>query len=115
MLIGEGGIPREIMEEMPDHHLQIFMREPDPAEWPPEMEHLVQYLSSEERIGFTVTAILRRHDPALTPSLKEWASSAWKELRGKGEVTGEDVKAMKEAMAKHLKERLFECLEERGR
>jgi len=46
-LIGEGVVPMEVFEEMSDETLRIFLEEPDPENWPPEMQSLKAYLQKE--------------------------------------------------------------------
>ncbi len=75
LTLGEGTISPDLLEKLEDRHLQIFMREPDPAAWPPEMEGLVEYLPAEERIGLDVAKVLDRHKDVIDGPLREWALS----------------------------------------
>lgn len=112
MLIGEGQIPPEIMETLEDRLLRIFMREPDPDKWPPEMGHLVQYLPAEEQTRHGVLRILKRHDHLLGECLQVWATTVWAELID-GKVVGPSDSAMVVGeMTEHVKALLVECLNE---
>lgn len=103
MLIGEGRIPSEVMEALEDRLLRIFMREPDPDDWPPEMGHLVQYLPAEERIKHSILRILRGHDLLLGESLETWATTVRNELMVSEIVGAADRDMIVEEMAQHLK------------
>jgi len=113
MLVGEEGIPREIIEKLPDHHLQTFMREPDPDKWPTEMEHLVQYLTEEERGGSAVSDILVRHDELLRSSLEPWVSSVWQELTEEQASDQRNAQLIFDEALKRIKRLLWEQLESR--
>jgi hypothetical protein len=108
LTLGEGTISPDLLEKLEDRHLQIFMREPDPAAWPSEMEGLVEYLPSEERIGLDVSRILDRHQDIIESPLKEWALSVMRNL-------GEDanVELVTEEMLKHLRQLLLSYLEKK--
>jgi hypothetical protein len=102
LLIGDGVIPQPVLEELPDRSLQIFMREPDPALWPTQMEHMVEYLSAQERLGYAVAKVLAGHDSLVRPALDAWASSAWDDLATGESLTGERSEMIIQAMLKHL-------------
>jgi hypothetical protein len=108
LTLGEGTISPELLEKLEDRHLQIFMREPDPASWPPEMEELVEYLPAEERIGLDVSKILGRHQDAIDSPLKEWTLSVMRDL---GENS--DPQPVIEEMLKHLRQLLLSYLEKK--
>jgi hypothetical protein len=110
MLIGEGQIPGEVLEALEDRLLKIFMREPDPEEWPSEMRHLVQYLSEDEQTKHSVSKILRRHDSLLGQSLETWAVTAWEELVQTEVINPNDRQMIVEEMAKHVKAQLGRIL-----
>ncbi len=112
MLIGEGQIPGEVLEALEDRLLKIFMREPDPEEWPSEMGHLVQYLSAEEQTKHSVSKILRRHDSLLGESLETWAVTAWQDLVETEIVKSNDREMIVEEMAEHVKSLLGRYLGE---
>ncbi len=102
MLIGEGRIPQQVVEELDDRHLQIFLREPDPSQWPREMEPLARFLSEEERIGFMVSGIVSPHDALLRPALESWVSSIRRDLAESKGLAGEDRALLRRAVLKHL-------------
>lgn len=112
MLIGEGQIPAEVMEALEDRLLGIFMREPDPEKWPPEMGHLVQYLSAEEQTKHSIFKILKRHDHLLGECLQAWASTTWAELIECNVVSPVDRAMILGEMAQHVKALLDEYLRE---
>jgi hypothetical protein len=47
LLIGEGVVPREEMEGLTSKQINIFLKEPDPGKWPPEISHLKKYADIE--------------------------------------------------------------------
>jgi hypothetical protein len=47
LLIGENVIPKEELEGLTSEHLNIFLKEPDPDKWPPEISHLKKYADME--------------------------------------------------------------------
>jgi hypothetical protein len=47
LLIGEGVLPREEMEGLTSKQINIFLKEPDPGKWPPEIAHLKKYADIE--------------------------------------------------------------------
>lgn len=47
ILIGEDIIPKEEIEGLGPEHIRIFLTEPDPAKWPPEILHLKKYIELE--------------------------------------------------------------------
>lgn len=108
LTLGEGTISPDLLEKLEDRHLQIFMREPDPAAWPPEMEELVEYLPAEERIGLDVSKILDRHRSVIDSPLKEWTLSVMRDLEEKT-----DPQSVIDEMVKHLRELLLSYLGEK--
>jgi hypothetical protein len=108
LTLGEGTITPDLLEKLEDRHLQIFMREPDPAAWPPEMEELVEYLPAAERIGIDVSRILDRHQDAIDSPLKEWTLSVMRDLGEKS-----DPQPVIDEMLKHLRQLLLSYLEKK--
>ncbi len=106
LIVGEQIITPEVMEKLDDGHLQIFMREPDPELWPPEMEELVQYLSSEERVSFDLSKIMPRYENIIGNCLRQWTLSVLQDL---GEVADRET-AVNE-MGDHLRKLLVSYLE----
>ena len=49
-LIAEGVIPQEALENLQEKHVKIFLTEPDPKKWPPELSHLKKYVP-EDRVA----------------------------------------------------------------
>jgi hypothetical protein len=47
LLIGENVIPKEEMEKLTGEQINIFIKEPDPDKWPPEISHLKKYANME--------------------------------------------------------------------
>ncbi len=104
MMVGESSLPQEVVAELSDHHMQIFMREPDPLEWPEEMRHLARYLPAEERIRFSATAIMVRHDSVLAHAVEEWATAVWEELGREIPITRENRLLLLDEMVRHVME-----------
>ena len=46
MLVGEGIIPKEEFDK-PGVDMNVWLYEPDPNQFPPEMQHLIKYLPME--------------------------------------------------------------------
>jgi hypothetical protein len=80
LIVGEQIMSPEEMTNLEDRHLQIFMREPDPELWPPEMGHLAKYLPAEERIAFDLSKIIPRHENIIDDPLREWTRSVLRDL-----------------------------------
>lgn len=110
MLIGDGAIPRAIIEKLDDRILQVFMEEPDPGKWPPELELLAPFLPEEEKLSFRMAPTLARHDDLLSPSLGRWASAVWKDLREEGVLTEAGSDLTLEKMVDHVKKMLVKHL-----
>ncbi len=108
LILGEGVISQDLLDKLDDRYLDIFMREPDPAAWPPEMEGLVEYLPAEERIGLDVSRILDRHQDIIDGPLREWALSV---VRNVGENANPEL--VTEEMLKHLRQLLLSYLDEK--
>ncbi len=46
-MIAEGVIPQEAFENLQEKHVKIFLTEPDPKKWPPELAHLKKYVPED--------------------------------------------------------------------
>ena len=110
MIVGEEGIPRDVLEALEDHHLQIFLREPDPAQWPPEIHHLIEYLPEQERSRWQLAAVIAGHDDLLGDSLEQWARAVWSELIEKGDVSSIGMDLILTEMGKHLETQIMQYL-----
>ena len=104
MMVAESSLPQEVVEKLSDHHMQIFMREPDPLDWPEEMRHLARYLPAEERIRFSAIAIMVRHDGVLAHAVAEWATVVWEELGREIPITGANRQLLLDEMGRHVME-----------
>lgn len=109
MLVGEETVPRHVIEGLEDIHMQIFMREPDPRKWPQEMQHLVQYLPAEDRVGFLISAVLVRHEDPLRDLLGRWIKAVWQDLGEETGITPESRGLLIEEMIKHVVEVASTC------
>ena len=47
LLIGENVVPKEELEGLTGEQINIFLKEPDPEKWPPEISHLKKYADIE--------------------------------------------------------------------
>jgi len=112
LLIGDQGIPQSVLEDLPDEFLQVFMREPDPALWPEQMAHLVEYLSAEERLGYAVAKVLAGHDALVKSAIEVWASAAWQDLAAGEGLTDERSEMLIRAMIRRLELMVREALEQ---
>ncbi len=111
LLVGENAIPREILDRLTDEQMQLFLREPDPARWPPDMAPLVRFLTEEERLKLEVRAACSGHEAELGESLERWTLAVWKELLGK-ERTGMAADLILDEMVGYLKTRMMGYLNE---
>ena len=109
MLVGEEAIPRHVVEGLEDFHMQVFMREPDPRKWPQEMQHLVEYLPAEDRVGFFVSAVLVRHEDPLREFLVRWTKAVWKDFGEETGITPESRDLLIEEMIKQVAEVVSAC------
>jgi hypothetical protein len=64
-LLGEEEIPRELLDSIDDAHMQVFLREPDPNDWPEALRALEAFLPAGERLGSVVTTVVDRHQAVL--------------------------------------------------
>jgi len=112
MLIGEEGIPREIIDGLQDQHIEIFTREPDPAKWPSEMAHLVHYLPREERLRIGLFNMFEKHRDILEGAIQAWVRSVWTDLRDETSALDSDREAVIEEMVKYLRESILQLLED---
>ncbi|MBW1787459.1 MAG: hypothetical protein JRK53_12675 [Deltaproteobacteria bacterium] len=46
-MMGEGVIPKKELEGITDVQLKIFLTEPNPDKWPPELSHLKKYVPED--------------------------------------------------------------------
>jgi hypothetical protein len=46
-MMAEGIIPQEALENLNEEHVKIFLTEPDPKKWPPELSHLKKYVPED--------------------------------------------------------------------
>lgn len=46
-MMGEGIIPHKEFENLHDELVKIFLTEPDPNKWPPELSHLRKYVPED--------------------------------------------------------------------
>lgn len=111
LLVGEDAIPRDVLEALEDQHLQIFLREPDLAQWPPEIHHLAQYLSREERIRWQIAAVMARHGSLLGNSLERWARAVWSDLTEGEDGFSIELELVLNEMVKYLEGQLVQYLE----
>ncbi len=83
-LIGEEGIPRDLLDRIDDAHMQIFLREPDPREWPQPLRLLEAFLTDNERVGTIISTAMDRHgdalEQALAPGLHDVSQSLAEQL-----------------------------------
>ena len=79
-LVGEGKIPKEVLEKIRDDHLKTFLREPDPALWPNEIRHLTQYLPDDEKLKWQIKEILSKHKEVIEETLRKWTLLVEKDL-----------------------------------
>ena len=54
-MIGEGRVPEEEFENLRGEEIFIFLTEPKPGNWPPEMSHLKKYATEEK---YTINDVL---------------------------------------------------------
>ncbi|AFM26700.1 hypothetical protein [Desulfomonile tiedjei] len=102
LLLGEQSIPQELLDTLEDAHLQIFMREPDPALWPREMEALVQYIAPRDRIAFDLSKIMPLHDSTIVKPLQNWAQSVLNDLSERNASHTDHSESVLEEMLKYL-------------
>lgn len=112
MIVGEGRIPTEQIDELSDEHMKIFLREPNPNNWPSEMANLRAYLPPEEQIKWRISPVLPKHEAMLKDSLGRWARSVWTEISDDPMVQGMDHDVIAEELAIYLKERIAAYLKE---
>jgi hypothetical protein len=111
LLVGEDVIPRDVLESLEDHQLQTFLREPDPAQWPPEIHHLTQYLSQEERTRWEVATIVAGHGDLLGNSLERWARAVWSELAEREDISLRQLSLILDEMGKYVEARILQYID----
>lgn len=110
MLIGNEKIPREVLENLPDDHLKIFLREPDPEKWPQEMRHLAQYVSREEEIELTIADGVSRYDSILQDALERWVAAVLRDLVEDKGVPQDYYRGIFDEMGSHLGDLLMKAV-----
>jgi hypothetical protein len=103
LLVGENAIPREVLDRLTDEQMQLFLREPDPTRWPPEMAVLVRFLSEEERLKLDVQAACCRHEAELGECFERWTLAVRKELARKELTSMPAASLIVDEMAGYLK------------
>ncbi len=114
LLLGEQSIPQELLDTLEDVHLQIFMREPDPALWPREMEALVQYIAPGDRIAFDLSKIMPLHGPRIVEPLQHWAQSVLNDLSERNASHTDHPESVLEEMLKYLEGVLLQSFNRSG-
>lgn len=110
-LVGEGKIPREVLESLSDEHMNVFLREPDPGKWPEAMRFLAQYLSEEERIQSKLSCIFSKHNTMMRDSIHRWVFMIREELATEeGILTGQEDYIM-EQIGRYITHLVRECLD----
>ncbi|MEW6531595.1 MAG: hypothetical protein AB1473_12205 [Thermodesulfobacteriota bacterium] len=110
LLIGEGLIPQELLDELGDEAMQIFMREPDPSKWPPHMKPLIKHLPAEEQVRTAILTVLESQDGPLREVLREWAVASWDALITSPDVGPENAAHIVDNMTEYLKALIIEYL-----
>jgi len=93
-LIGEQYIPSEELDKISDEHINVFLKEPNPKKWPPEIAHLKKHLPHVEQMKWELYEIMESHEMLLGDSLERWSIAVWKDFGGKRmfpEVQTEDI------------------------
>ncbi|MFZ5864344.1 MAG: hypothetical protein ACOYXY_00535 [Thermodesulfobacteriota bacterium] len=112
LLIGEGIIPRDLVDELGDEAMQIFMREPDPNKWPPHMEPLIKHLPAEEQVRAAILTVLASQNGPFRDALREWAVASWDALITSPDVGPENAAQIVDNMTEYLKARIIEYLDQ---
>jgi hypothetical protein len=102
MSMGEGRMPDEVIQELSDEHMKLFLREPDPGKWPPEMAHLREYLPPEERIKWEVYRIASGHDASLDDAFELWANKVSGALKDHPLIDKAGVRPAIDALKEYL-------------
>jgi hypothetical protein len=112
LLIGEGIIPRDLVDELGDEAMQIFMREPDPSKWPPHMKPLIKHLPAEEQVRAAILTVLESQNGPFRDALREWAVASWDALITSPDVGPQYAAQIVDNMTEYLKGLIVECLEQ---
>jgi hypothetical protein len=110
LVIGEGLIPQELLHELGDEAMQIFMREPDPNRWPSHLKPLIKYLPAEEQVRTAILTVLENQNGPFRDVLREWAVASWDALITSPEVGPENAAQIVDNMTEHLKGLIIEYL-----
>jgi hypothetical protein len=46
-MMGQGIIPKGELKDLTERQIKIFLTEPDPDNWPPELDHLKKYVPED--------------------------------------------------------------------
>ncbi len=103
-LVGEGKIPREIIESIEDKHFKIFLREPNPELWPKEIKFLVEYLPEDERRKWELHKIFSKYEDVIAEPLKEWIKNIKNDLKGSALMENGAGGVLLEEILDYLKE-----------
>jgi len=109
-MVGEGKIPRDVLEKIEDDHLKIFLREPNPELWPEEIKHLATYLPEDEQVKWKINKIISRYKNAIDTALREWLSNI------EDEIIQSDLlkKSSRNNILENILDYLRELIEEAG-
>lgn len=105
-LIGERHIPAETMEKISDEHIRIFLKEPNPKKWPPDIAHLKKYLPHVEQMKWELIEIMEGNDILLADSLKKWSTAVWRDFAEKLPLPNVQAEDILDEIALYLKEQI---------
>ena len=103
IVIGERCIPAEELEKVSDENIQIFLREPNPEEWPPEIAHFKKYLPPKEQLKWSFHQVLEQQEELLNDLFERWMCSVWKDLIDNDLVQQEQSEHLVEEITSYLK------------
>jgi len=103
IIIGERYIPAEELDKVSDEHIQIFLREPNPEEWPPEIAHFKKYLPPKEQLKWSLHQVLEQQEELLNDFFERWMCSVWKDLIENDLVQQEQSEHLIEEITSYLK------------
>ena len=115
MLLGEEGIPRHLLDELRDDHMQILLREPNPADWPEDMRWLIDYLPREERIRSRLAFAVSDKGNLLEDSLERWTMSVCDTLAEEGLLHSQNMGLILDEATTYIRALMAQWLEERCR
>ena len=110
IIMGEEAVPPDEWERLEDRHMKVFLHEPNPYEWPKEMQHLIRYLPDRERMKWRIIRFIEEDDRFDVKTIEQWAKSLWEALLDSTVVQDRQIDQAAGILTDYIRERIEGCL-----